>query len=335
MNQNIILLFIGLGVEVFLSAYPPKKIITKQVAGLCAISFIIYGVSALILEGFPIMKTIPIWVMIILGCIIGGLAVGIANYRDLRLPKDLKNGKTVQDYTGNISVSMKPDIVVTPSGYNYAFYWIQDTNIQPIIEPYKREDQPHSNYLCLKIKNIGDVPCKNIKIEWKINIDEIIKKTQMNYVLNKYNLKINNLTKFISLTKKKNNGEESWSGPFGDTALTQIEYLVSTPTNKEIELICIPVEIEWIYLIGIISMINDINQNQIIECPIIEMLINGDYLDNQKLVQKKYLIKSRFFYISPEVGWDKTKMRSDNIPIFIHERPKDMIRGTLIFYKIE
>jgi hypothetical protein len=230
--------------------------------------------------------------------------------------------------------SSEAGIIVFPPKYNYVFYWIQERNIQPIIEPSNRSDQPNSNELIINIKNIGSVPCKNIKIKWSINSDKIIKESQNNEILNMYNLKISTSPNFISLSRKTEVSENSWSAPFANESVSKVEYLASTPGNREKETISIPTDIEWIYLIGIISKISDFNKIQTIECPEIMINIEANCVDG-KDIKLNYLVKSNYSYIPPEVSWDRLKMKSDNIPIYAKERPKNMVRGSLKIVEVK
>jgi hypothetical protein len=234
---------------------------------------------------------------------------------------------TIQFTKPELSTS-KAAIIVFPTKYSYVLYWIQERSIQPILEPSNRSDQPNSNELFLNIKNIGSVPCSNLKIKWSINADKIIKEFQQNEILNMYNLKIATSPNFISLSKKTEISENTWSAPFSNKSVSKVEYLASTPSSKEKDKIAIPTDIEWIYLLGAISRINDFNKMQTIECPEIKMNIEANCVDG-KDIKLSYLVKSTYSYIPPAVSWDKIKMESDNIPIYTKDRPKNMVRGTL------
>lgn len=232
------------------------------------------------------------------------------------------------------SNSSKAAIIVFPSKYNYVFYWIQERSIQPIVEPSNRSDQPNSNELFLNIKNIGRIPCKNIEIKWSINSEKVIKESQNNKILNLYNLKISTSPNSMSLSNKTETSENIWSAPFTNESVTKIEYLATTPSNKETEKIAVPTDIEWIYLLGVMSRINDVDKIQTIECPEIKISLKASFVDG-KNIQLNYIVKSTYSYLPPDVSWDRIKMKSDTIPIYRKDRPKHMIRGMLKIVEVK
>lgn len=88
---------VGLGAGIWLRIFPPRSTVMKVILGLLSISFLIYGLSVIILLEVGPVK-FPLWLMMILGGIVGAIAMGMAHKHIATMevtPKEPSSTKTM------------------------------------------------------------------------------------------------------------------------------------------------------------------------------------------------------------------------------------------------
>lgn len=155
MQSGIYTFSLGLGAAIWLRVFPPGRATMRLLLGLVSIPLLLYGIIGLILENVD-MK-IPLWIVIILGGLIGALAAGWA------WKESVKSSPVAVSQDIKKEESKPPQPEKKTEEKEIALSDLYVSNPKPLLRiSYLRQE---GNTIAIRFENVGDAPVNYFTVD--------------------------------------------------------------------------------------------------------------------------------------------------------------------------